>query len=232
MAFCCCPNLGGAPYVARPLSHAITLGFYREQHLAAARRELIRSYYCLSSGADPLQHCPLFRCSRAYFRSLTLVALLSAALVVFSNLPHDLTHRRAARSLSWPNWPASLGVPAAWEACWCWRCPVRPSAWSGSLSPGPQLADRIVSIIEGVEEGLRCIALTRPPGSSCSLVARPLECQRADAFYVAFSAFGIAVSYWGALLLQGLLVLGISVPSTPGFFGVFEAVVVRSARPL
>jgi uncharacterized protein (TIRG00374 family) len=46
------------------------------------------------------------------------------------------------------------------------------------------------------------------------------------AFYVAFAAFDIGVSYWGALLMQGLLVLGISIPSTPGFFGPFEAVIV------
>ena len=46
------------------------------------------------------------------------------------------------------------------------------------------------------------------------------------AFYVGFRAFGIPVSYLGALVLQGLLVLGVSIPSTPGFFGPFEAVIV------
>jgi uncharacterized membrane protein YbhN (UPF0104 family) len=45
-------------------------------------------------------------------------------------------------------------------------------------------------------------------------------------YYVCFWAFGIPVSYMGALLLQGLLILGISIPSTPGFFGPFEAVIV------
>jgi uncharacterized membrane protein YbhN (UPF0104 family) len=46
------------------------------------------------------------------------------------------------------------------------------------------------------------------------------------AFYIGFDAFDIPVSYAGALMLQGLLVFGISVPSTPGFFGPFEAVIV------
>jgi len=46
------------------------------------------------------------------------------------------------------------------------------------------------------------------------------------ALYVGFAAFDIRVSYVGALLLQGLLVLGIAIPSTPGFFGPFEAVIV------
>jgi hypothetical protein len=45
-------------------------------------------------------------------------------------------------------------------------------------------------------------------------------------FYVGFAAFDIPVGYTGALLLQGLLILGISIPSTPGFFGPFEAVIV------
>ena len=44
-------------------------------------------------------------------------------------------------------------------------------------------------------------------------------------FYVAFLAFEIPVGLPGALLLQSLLVLGIAVPSSPGFFGVFEAVI-------
>jgi uncharacterized membrane protein YbhN (UPF0104 family) len=46
------------------------------------------------------------------------------------------------------------------------------------------------------------------------------------AFYLGFAAFEIPVSFSGGLLMQGLLVLGISVPSTPGFFGPFEAVIV------
>jgi uncharacterized membrane protein YbhN (UPF0104 family) len=46
------------------------------------------------------------------------------------------------------------------------------------------------------------------------------------AFYVGFAAFDIPVGYTGSLLLQGLLILGISIPSTPGFFGPFEAVIV------
>jgi uncharacterized membrane protein YbhN (UPF0104 family) len=45
---------------------------------------------------------------------------------------------------------------------------------------------------------------------------------------VGFAAFDIPVSYLGALLMQGLLVLGISIPSTPGFFGPFEAVIVAA----
>ena len=48
------------------------------------------------------------------------------------------------------------------------------------------------------------------------------------AFWVAFSAFGIPVGYAGALVLQGVLVVGISVQFAPGFVGQFEAAIVAA----
>jgi uncharacterized membrane protein YbhN (UPF0104 family) len=48
------------------------------------------------------------------------------------------------------------------------------------------------------------------------------------AFYVAFKAFDIPVGFLGALLLQGILVFGISVQLTPGFLGQFEAAIVAA----
>jgi uncharacterized membrane protein YbhN (UPF0104 family) len=38
-----------------------------------------------------------------------------------------------------------------------------------------------------------------------------------------FSAFGIDVDFAGALVLQGAIMFLIAVPSSPGYFGVFEA---------
>lgn len=43
------------------------------------------------------------------------------------------------------------------------------------------------------------------------------------AFWVGFIAVGIDVPYSGALFLQGVIGIGVAVPSSPGFFGVFEA---------
>ena len=44
------------------------------------------------------------------------------------------------------------------------------------------------------------------------------------AFLCAFKAVGITVGFSAALLLQGLIAIGVSVPSAPGFFGVFEKI--------
>jgi uncharacterized protein (TIRG00374 family) len=44
------------------------------------------------------------------------------------------------------------------------------------------------------------------------------------AFLCAFKAVGITAPYSAALLLQGLIAIGVAVPSAPGFFGVFEKI--------
>ncbi len=44
------------------------------------------------------------------------------------------------------------------------------------------------------------------------------------AYWVGFKAVGIAAPFSAALLLQGLVAIGVALPSVPGFFGVFEAI--------
>jgi glycosyltransferase 2 family protein len=46
----------------------------------------------------------------------------------------------------------------------------------------------------------------------------------AFAFWLAFKAVGITAPFSAALFLQSLISIGVSIPSSPGFFGVFEAV--------
>jgi uncharacterized protein (TIRG00374 family) len=43
------------------------------------------------------------------------------------------------------------------------------------------------------------------------------------AFYIAFFAVGVDAPFSAALFAQGIIVIGVALPSTPGFFGVFEA---------
>lgn len=43
------------------------------------------------------------------------------------------------------------------------------------------------------------------------------------AFWVMFKAVGIEAPFSAAILLQGLIVLAVALPSSPGFFGPFEA---------
>jgi uncharacterized protein (TIRG00374 family) len=45
----------------------------------------------------------------------------------------------------------------------------------------------------------------------------------AFAWWIACKAVGIAVPFSGMFVLQGLIAIGVALPSAPGFFGVFEA---------
>jgi uncharacterized protein (TIRG00374 family) len=52
------------------------------------------------------------------------------------------------------------------------------------------------------------------------------------AFWCGFQAVGIDVSYSAALVVQGLIALGVATPSSPGFWGVFEFVAVIALTAL
>jgi hypothetical protein len=51
---------------------------------------------------------------------------------------------------------------------------------------------------------------------------------QAFAFWLMFVALGIDVPFSAALFVQGLIVLAVALPSTPGFFGLFEAAAVTA----
>lgn len=50
----------------------------------------------------------------------------------------------------------------------------------------------------------------------------------AASFYVAFKAVGIEAPFSAAVFTQSLLALSVAVPSTPGFFGLFEGVALAA----
>jgi uncharacterized protein (TIRG00374 family) len=93
--------------------------------------------------------------------------------------------------------------------------------------PAGTMADRLVSIIEGLRQGL---ASLRSPVlvAKVSFWSLALWLVNALSFYVTFAAFDIPVGFAGALLVQGVLVIGISVQLTPGYVGQFEAAIVAA----
>lgn len=82
-------------------------------------------------------------------------------------------------------------------------------------------AARLLGLIDGLLDGLTAL---REPGRLAwalfwSLV---LWLTNASSFALAFVAFGISLPWGAALVLQGILAFGVAIPSSPGFFGVFE----------
>jgi uncharacterized protein (TIRG00374 family) len=179
---------------------------------AAARLASIRFTSVLSSVAI-----------ERVFDGLTVVALLTLAL--FSpDLPRSVTiggvsveHLARVGGM--------MGGLALLIAALVLAAPLPAERLVKRLFPSPTISSRVVGMIEGVRQGLRVL---RTPGRLLLVLlwSLVLWLVNALAFYVGFAAFDIPVSYSGALLMQGLLVLGVSIPSTPGFFGPFEAVIV------
>jgi uncharacterized protein (TIRG00374 family) len=68
------------------------------------------------------------------------------------------------------------------------------------------------------------LAVLRDPARFLSAMAWAIAMwlMNALAFWLGFKAVGIEVSFSAALMLQGLIAIGVAVPALPGFFGVFE----------
>jgi uncharacterized protein (TIRG00374 family) len=84
-------------------------------------------------------------------------------------------------------------------------------------------ADRVLALVDGVLDGLSAL---RAPGRLGAVLVWSLVLwlTNAASFWLAFVAFGLSLPWGAALVLQGILAFGVAIPSTPGFFGVFEGV--------
>lgn len=216
-------NDRGQAYRAGPLWHAVALGFMANNVLPLRAGELVRAY--AASRLAGVRFATVFSsiAVERIFDGLTVVALLSLAL-----LTPDLPASISVGGVSVEHVAQMGGVAggaALLVAILVLAAPLAAERLVRRALPWQRLADRIVSLIEGIRQGL---VVLRTPARLLGVIfwSLVLWLGNALAFYVGFWSFDIPVSYAGALLLQGLLVLGISLPSTPGFFGPFEAVIV------
>lgn len=85
----------------------------------------------------------------------------------------------------------------------------------------PRLEDKVV---EFVEHGLGGLAVLKDSRRFLAVLWWALAhwLVHALGLYIGFVAVGIDVPFTAALFLQGVLGIGVAVPSSPGFFGVFE----------
>lgn len=89
----------------------------------------------------------------------------------------------------------------------------------------PRFEERGRNTLKSFLSGL---SVLRAPGRFASVLGWTIAhwLLNAFAFWVAFQAVGIDAPYSAALVLQGIIAIGVAVPSSPGFFGVFEAFAV------
>ena len=216
-------DVNGRPLPAAPLWHAVAIGFMANNILPFRAGELVRLLAATRLARARFSAVLSSVAVERVFDGLTVVALLSLSLLA-SDLPPDvavggvsLRHASQVTGL--------LGAAALAAALLVVAFPVAAERVVRRLLPAGRLTDRIVDLIEGLRHGL---AVLQSPAllAGTILWSIVIWLVNALAFYVAFKAFDIPVGFLGALLLQGILVFGISVQLTPGFLGQFEAAIV------
>ena len=213
----------GGPVGWAPLWHAIAVGFLANNVLPLRAGEFVRSYAVRRLGGDRFTAAFSSVAVERVFDGLTVIFLLMVGLVSAGFSPNVQVAGTPVSRLALYAAVfccAALAVAGAVVAF-----PLLAEQIVRRVVPAPGLAERLVAIIEGFRHGL---AVLKSPGRLAAVVGWSLVLWlfNAAAFWLAFRAFGLPVGYAGALILQGLLVLGISIPSTPGFVGVFEGVIV------
>lgn len=216
---------GDRPLPVAPAWHATAIGFMANNLLPFRAGELIRPFAITRLAGARFTSALSSIAVERIFDGLTVTALLTLALLSPGLAPGvavggvSVRHiALAAGGISAAALVVALGV-VAW--------PLAAERVVRAIVPGARLADRLVGLIEGVRQGLAALNSPARIGGviAWSLVLWVLN---AASFFVAFAAFDIGVSFTGALLLQGLVAFGVSVPSTPGYVGPFEAAIVAA----
>jgi glycosyltransferase 2 family protein len=215
----------GAPLPAMPLWHAVAIGFMANNLLPFRAGELVRTFAATKlSGARFTAAMSSVAVERV-FDGLACVGLLAIGLLT-SDLPPGvmvggLSLARAAQVVG------MLSIGALSAAGVVVAFPMAAERLIRRCLPAGRMTDRLISVIEGLRHGL---ASLRSPALviRVSVWSLAIWLVNALALYVSFASFGIPVGFGGALLLQGVLVIGISVQLTPGFVGQFEAAIVAA----
>jgi uncharacterized protein (TIRG00374 family) len=218
-------DVDGRPLPAAPLWHAVAIGFMANNILPFRAGELVRLLAASRLAGVRFSAVLSSVAVERIFDGLTVVSLLSLSLLV-SDLPRDVavggvSVRHAAQGAG------VLGLLALAAALAVVAFPLAAERLVRRLLPRGRFAERVIGLIEGIRHGL---SVLRSPSLLAGTVVWSivLWLVNALAFYVALAAFAIPVGFGGALLMQGILVFGISVQLTPGFLGQFEAAIVAA----
>jgi uncharacterized protein (TIRG00374 family) len=215
----------GGPLPAAPLWHAVAIGFMANNTLPFRAGELVRVFTVTRLAGVRFSAALSSIAVERVFDALAVVTVFSLALLG-SDLPPSVTIGGVSVAHA-ALVAGALGVAALALAILVVALPLAAEAAVRAVLPAGRLTDRLVGVIEGIRQGLTVL---RSPARLAGVVfwSLVLWCVNALAFHVAFAAFGIPVGYGGALVMQGVLVLGISVQFTPGFVGQFEAAIVAA----
>lgn len=205
-----------------PLWRATAIGMMANNVLPARAGELVRVFVLVRERKDvPWSAALASLAVDRVFDALCVVLLLVVAMLA-PDFPRDfLIGGRPVQSIaavmaavvviSFGGLFAVAQWPHAME-----RLAVR---LTGALLP--RAKERVGLLVHALAAGL---AVVREPSRFFATFAWALVhwLMNALAFWFGFRAVGIVAPFTAALFVQGIIVIGVSVPSSPGFVGVFE----------
>jgi hypothetical protein len=203
--------------------HAIAMGFMANNVLPLRIGEVVRTFAVSRLGKVGLGAALSSIGVERIFDGLSLVSLLTLALFLV-DIPADLS----VGSVSLTHAATIAGVLGAGALAAAISVVLFPRAAErlvALLVPSPRFSARLLGILEDLQQGMQAL---RSPARVAGVVlwSAVLWLLTGLAFYVAFLAFDIPIDMAGALLVLGVLSLGIAMPSAPGFVGVFEAAIL------
>lgn len=204
------------------LWHAIAMGFMANNVLPLRMGEVVRTFAASHLTQTRFTSVLASIGVERLFDALTVVSLLAIGLLTISLPESAIAGFGVEKIVTVAGIAAIAGLAAGGLVV---AFPAFAERLVRRLVPSDKLAGKLVAIIEGIRHGLSVLSSpTRILGTVFWSIA--VWGLSALSFAVMFAAFGIDVDFSGALLMQGLIMFGIAIPSTPGYVGAFELPII------
>lgn len=205
-----------------PLWHAIAMGFMANNVLPLRVGEVVRTYAAARLTDTRFTSVLASIAVERLFDAVAVISLLGLGLLT-ARLPESaVAGFGVERIVTLAGLAAFLGLVIAGLVV---AFPLGAEAVVRRVVPAERLATRMIAMIEGIRHGL---SVLRSPTRVIGVILWSFVVWGVSAlsFYTMFGAFGIQVDFSGALLMQGLIMFGIALPSTPGYVGAFELPII------
>ncbi|MEO5826095.1 MAG: lysylphosphatidylglycerol synthase transmembrane domain-containing protein [Gemmatimonadales bacterium] len=216
----------GTPVSDGAMWHAIAIGFAANNTLPFRAGEVLRVAVVSRLGRIPFATA---------LSSLAVERVLDA-LVVVALLVLGLLNAGFGSNVTLPGSTAPIATTAVRVGMACAVALGIAALAAACSSTTLKLLDRILpqgrfgralhDLAARMLGGLKALRDPRLAGSVAGWSA-VIWLVNAAAFWIGFRAFDIVVPFTAALILQGVLLIGIAIPQAPGYAGFFELVIVK-----
>ena len=218
---------GGSTVRWRPVWHATAIGFMATNLLPARAGEVARAYAGSRLVGVPLARSIGSIAVERVFDGLIIVLLLALAIATFHVAGAASVRGTTIGSIA--GFTGALFILLLGLLFFLVHAPREALSWLAAVVRRvlpERAAEFVVRMTRSFIEGL---TILRSPLDFARVVALSFAVWliNAGAFYAAFLAFHLGpLPLTSPLLLQGIVAVGVAIPSSPGFIGVFEGTAV------